>query len=391
MRLSYLDGVAIAGIGATDFSKDSGRSELHLALEAVIDCLRDAGIPATEVDGLVTFTEDESPEIDIARALRFRELRFFDRIEYGGGGGCATIQHGAMAVATGVATTVICYRAFNERSGFRFGTGAFPIKANQTGIDISLYRPHGLINAAALTAIVARRYMHEYGATSEDFGRVSVAARRFAATNPKAWFFERPISLEDHQASPWIAEPVRRLDCCQESDGGVAILVTTLERSRELQQPPVRIRAAAQASARDQRPMTSFYDRDIADGIPGGTLLAEQLWAQSGLRPSDMQVGIIYDHFTPLVLMQLEDLGFCKRGEAPAFVAAGNLDMGGMLPLNTNGGQLGEGYIHGMNGIAEAVRQVRGTAVNQVRAVEHVVVTSGSGPPTSGLVVGKDG
>jgi Acetyl-CoA acetyltransferase len=166
----------------------------------------------------------------------------------------------------------------------------------------------------------AQRYLHLYGATSEDFGRVAVAMRRHAATNPKAWFYERPITLEEHQASRWIVEPLHLLDCCQESDGGVAIVVTTAERARDLAQPPVVIQAAAQGSGQGQMMMFSYYQGDIAT-LPAMGLVGEQLWAASGLGPHDVQTAILYDHFTPFVLIQLEELGFCGRGEARDFIA----------------------------------------------------------------------
>jgi acetyl-CoA acetyltransferase len=235
----------------------------------------------------------------------------------------------------------------------------------------------------------ARRYMHEYGATSEDFGRIAVAGRKHAATNPKAWFHGQPITLEDHQASRWIVEPLHLLDCCQESDGGQALVVTSVERARDLPQPPAIIRASAQGAAKDQQMMTSYYRDNIA-GLPEMGLVADQLWATTGLGPADIQTAVIYDHFTPFVLTQLEEFGFCGRGEAKDFVRDGTIELGGKLPINTHGGQLGEAYIHGMNGIAEGVRQVRGTSVNQVDGVEHVLVTAGTGVPTSGLILGVD-
>jgi acetyl-CoA acetyltransferase len=237
--------------------------------------------------------------------------------------------------------------------------------------------------------MVARRYMHDYGVTSEDFGRVAVVDRKHAATNPAAWFYDQPITLEEHQASRWIVDPLHLLDCCQESDGGQALVVTTAERARDLRQPPAIVAAAAQGAGADQWNMTSFYRDDIAQ-LPEMGVVAGELWASSGLGPSDVQTAVLYDHFTPYVLMQLEEFGFCKRGEAADFIRDGRIELGGELPLNTHGGQLGEAYIHGMNGIAEAVRQVRGTSVNQVADVEHVLVTAGTGVPTSGLILGAD-
>lgn len=380
---------AIAGIGATEFSKESGRSELQLSVEAVRHALADCGLTPADVDGLTTFTMDTSSEIAVARELGISELRFFSRINYGGGAACATVQQAAMAVATGVAEVVVAYRGFNERSGSRFGqvSVAAATQVNTNGLDNAFSYPMGLGTPAATVAMQARRYMHEYGATSEDFGRVAVADRRHAATNPHAFFHGRPITLEDHQASRMIVDPLHLLDCCQESDGAVALVVTSAERARDLRQPPAVVTAAAQGSGRDQFVMTSYYRDDI--GIPEMGVVGRELWRQSGVSPREVPMAVLYDHFTPYVLMQLEELGFCARGEAPDFVRDGAIELGGRLPLNTHGGQLGEAYIHGMNGIAEAVRQVRGTSVNQVEAATSapVVVTAGTGVPTSGLVL----
>ena len=378
------------GIGATEFSKDSGRSELRLAAEAVRAAVADAGLRPVDVDGLVTFTQDTNTEIAVAREVGIPELSFFSRIHYGGGAACATVQQAAMAVATGVADVVVCYRAFNERSGQRFGQVMTGLAGAPTasGVDAGWAYPMGLSTPAAWVAMVARRYMHEYGATSEDFGRVAVADRRHAATNPAAFFYGKPITLADHQASRWIAEPLHLLDCCQESDGGVAVVVTSAERARDLPHPPAAIVAAAQGSGPDQFVMTSYY-RDELAALPELRVVGDQLWRQAGIGPADVDVAVLYDHFTPFVLVQLEELGFCGRGEAKDFIAGGALELGGRLPLNPNGGQLGEAYIHGMNGIAEAVRQVRGTAVNQIEDVDHVLVTAGTGVPTSGLVLAQ--
>ena len=231
------------------------------------------------------------------------------------------------------------------------------------------------------------RYMHEYGATSEDFGRVAVADRKHAATNPAAWFYEQPITLDDHQASRWIVEPLHLLDCCQETDGAQALVVTSAERARDLPHPPAVVAAAAQGAGADQWTMTSFYRDDIAR-LPEMGVGRRQLWATSGLAPADIQTAVLYDHFTPFVLMQLEEFGFCGRGRGEGLHRRRRDRARRRLPLNTHGGQLGEAYIHGMNGIAEAVRQVRGTSVNQVADVEHVLVTAGTGVPTSGLILG---
>lgn len=381
---------AIVGVGETEFSKNSGRSELQLAVEAVRAALVDAGLASADVDGLVTFSMDSTAEIALAREIGAGELGFFSQVGYGGGAACATVQQAALAISAGVARVVVCYRALNERSGRRFGRVSRDVSSAPTssGVDNGWHYPMGLGTPAATVAMVARRYQHVFGATGEDFGRVAVAARRHAATNPRAWFFERPITLADHQASRWIAEPLRLLDCCQESDGAVAVVVAGVEQAADLRQPPAVITAAAQGSGADQYIMTSYY-RDTLTGLPELGVVGRQLWEQSGLVPEEVRVAVLYDHFTPYVLMQLEELGFCPPGEARHFIADGAIELGGRLPVNPHGGQLGEAYIHGMNGIVEAVRQVRGSSVNQVAGAGPVLVTAGTGVPTSGLLLGR--
>ena len=181
---------AIAGIGATEFSKDSGRSELRLAAEAVLDALDDAGLSPSDVDGLTTFTMDSNNETAVARATGIGDLRFFAQTGYGGGAACGTVAHAAAAVATGLADVVVAYRAFNERSGMRFGQvqSRLTENADSTGVDNSFSYPHGLSTPAAQVAMIAKRYMHLSGATSRDFGIISVADRKHAAKNPKAYF-----------------------------------------------------------------------------------------------------------------------------------------------------------------------------------------------------------
>jgi acetyl-CoA acetyltransferase len=223
---------AIAGIGQTEFSKESGRTELQLACEAVSSALGDAGLAPGDVDG--------------ARSVGIGGLSFFSRVPHGGGAAAGTVVHAAMAVATGVVDVVVCHRAFNERSGMRFG-GSGRTSA-ETPIFMAHYAPFGLLTPAAWVALHAQRCMSTYGVTNEDFGRIAVVDRAHAARNPDAWFYQRPITVEDHQKSRWIVEPVLRLlNCCQESDGGVALVVTSAERARDLRQPPAVITAAAQA------------------------------------------------------------------------------------------------------------------------------------------------
>ena len=383
---------AIAGIGATEFSKNSGRSEIQLAVEAVTAALGDAGIDPAEVDGMSTYSMDNNMEVEVHRLIGGRRLNFFSRTEYGGGAACAPVLQGAMAIASGVADVVVVYRAMNERSGVRFGqANALPQHPNNfMSVQLGWYMVYGLMTPASWTAMVGQRYMHETGATSEDLGRISVAAREFAATNPAAFFYEQPITLDDHQNSRWIVEPLRLLDCCQESDGACAAVMVSAERAKSLKKPAVLVEAAAQGATDDQQMMTSYYRKDLAR-LSEMDLVANRLYEMSGLTPEHFQTAVLYDHFTPFVLPQLEAFGFCERGEAKDFVRDGQHAKGGSLPINTHGGQLGEAYIHGMNGILEGVRQVRGESVNQMNDVEHVLVTGGTGVPTSGLILGAAG
>lgn len=253
---------AIAGIGATEFSKNSGRSEMRLAVEAITGALADAGIDVADVDGIATHTMDNNNDPDVFHAIGGRELKFFTRVAHGGAAACAPFLHAAMAVASGVPSTVVVYRALNERSKYRFGGGAAKQAAGVPDSRLlvaSYHQMHGLRTPAATLAIVMRRYMQEYCATSEEFGRIAVTLRDYAATNPNAYFYVKLITLGGHQASRIVADPFRLLDCCQESDGAVAAVITSIEHTRDLRQPPVRILAAAQGASGDQSSGMTHY------------------------------------------------------------------------------------------------------------------------------------
>lgn len=371
---------AIAGIGHTEFSKASGRSELTLAAESAKAALDDAGIHPSEVDGMITFTLDGSDEIHLARCLGVKDLAYTTRIPGGGAAAVATLYQ-AMALANaGLCECVLIWRAMNERSQYRFGQphtleSAFQ-PGNGTG-SLLWCMPFGAQTPATWESLAAQRYMQEFGVTNEDFGRVAVVQRKHAAKNPHAWFYNKPITLAEHQASKWIVEPVLRLlDCCQESDGGVAIVVTSLDRAKDGRQKPAKITGACQSIPYNVEVISNYYHADLSR-MPEAEGTAQRLYAQTGLKPADMQAAMIYDAFTPQVLKQLEAFGFCKRGEAKDFVKDGHIELGGSLPVNTNGGLIGEAYIHGMNNIVEAVRQVRGTSPNQVPKLQNVLVSSG--------------
>jgi 17-hydroxy-3-oxo-4-pregnene-20-carboxyl-CoA lyase len=390
MPIGLGDQAAIVGIGQTEFSKNSGRSDLQLACEAVKAAIEDAGLRPSDVDGMTTFTLDITDDIEIARSVGIGSLTFQSEIPHGGGAALGVLHQAAMAVATGAATTVVCYRALNGRSGQRYSEGVSGDLITSDTIHWSWYMPFGLLTPASWVAMVTQRYMQETGTQSSDLAQVAISTRKHAVNNPAAMFHGRPLTLEDYEKARMIADPLRLYDCCLETDGGCACVVTTPERARDLRQKPALVRAVAQGAGPDQEVMTSFYRPDITE-LPELGLVARQIYAQSGLSAADIDAAIIYDAFTSIVLFQLEAYGFCERGEAKDFVKDGGLELGGRLPTNTHGGQLSEAYIHGMNGVNEGVRLIRGTSVNQPERSDHVLVTAGVGVPSSALILGRMG
>jgi acetyl-CoA acetyltransferase len=370
---------AIVGVGQTEFSKNAGRSETQLAAEAIVAAVADAGLHMSDVDGLVSYTIDPVEETELVRALGIREVNWSSRVPYGGGGSQGVLLHASAAVASGAAKVVVAYRALRARSGERFGSAVRRVPSATTSHSGSTAMqwafPYGVLTPASWMSLNATRYMHTFGASSEDFGRAVVQMRAYAATNPNAHFFGRPINLADHQASRWIAEPcIRLFDCCQETDGSVAVVITSTDRAGDTRVPIV-IETAAGAALFEQEVASDHYRADLS--IQGGSMaLASRLFDDSGVDRADVDVAMIYDAFSPMLLMQLEGLGFCGLGEAKDFVAEGNLGPEGSLPCNTNGGLIGEGYIHGLNLTLEAVRQLRGEAANQIDDAQVVLVTT---------------
>jgi acetyl-CoA acetyltransferase len=371
---------AIAGVGNTEFSRHAGRTELQLASEAIVAALKDAGVGAADVDGLVSYTVDPVEETELVRSVGFREIAWSSRVPYGGGGSMGVLLHAASAVASGAANVVVAYRAIRARSGAsRFGaakTAPSPTSAHSGTTAMQWCMPYGVLTPASWMALNATRYMHQYEVASADFGRAVVQLREYAANNPAAWGFGRPITLEDHQSSRWIAEPcIRLFDCCQETDGSVALVITSSDRAADLTDLVIKIGAASGAGLFEQEIASDHYRPDLSV-MDGSVALARRLFEGSGYRREDLDAAMIYDAFSPILLMQLEALGFCGFGEAKDFVADGNLGLKGALPCNTNGGLIGEGYIHGLNLVLEATRQIRGTAVNQVPDARTVLVTA---------------
>ena len=369
---------AIVGIGQTTFSKRDERSEMQLAAEAASAALEDAGLRAADVDGMMTYAIDPTDEIGMIRCLGVEDLAFTTRLPGAGAAAAATIYQAMAAVVSGACEVMLVWRSINQGASYRYGkpqTGGAWMPGSGTG-SLLWCMPFGAQTPATWGALAAQPYMETYGVTNRDLAPLSVVQRKYAATNPAAMFYGKPITLQDHQQSKWIVEPVLRLlDCCQENAGAVAFVVTSLERARDLRQVPVRIVAAAQSIPFNVEVISNYYHEDLTV-MPEAVGTARRLYARSGLTARDIQVAELYDAFTPQVLMQLEAFGFCGKGEAKDFIAAGNLEIDGLLPVNTHGGLIGEAYIHGMNTMTEGVRQVRGTAVNQVRNVQHALVSS---------------
>jgi len=379
---SIKDQYAIAGIGYTGCSLKSNRSELHLALEAVMAAIEDAGLNFNDIDGIIGDHPCRVDTMTIATALGLRDFGSFIETDFAGGGVPGGLLHAALSIDSGRASHVVCYKAFNGASKMSEARMDFAVEPYETGFE----RPFGLLHPVATAALAAQRYMHEYGTQTSQFGAIAATCRKHANCNPNALKYHEPMTLEDHQQSDIIAEPLRRLDCELEADGAAACVVTSAEMARELKQKPVYIMAAAQSC-----------NSSISRGIKDPTVreneisrLGESLFSTAGLKPSDIDVIQIYDDFTPYVLMALEDLGFCQKGEGGGLADSGLLTWPeGKLPLNTSGGNLSEGCLEGFNHIIEAVKQLRGTSTAQVDSAEVVLVCGASCVPTSGLILRK--
>ncbi len=386
---------AIVGIGSTEFSSNSGRSEYQLALEAAVAACRDAGISPHDIDciTLSSYQSESVDEAELINGLGIENLSYLGLVGHGGGAACGVVGHAALAVATGMAKYALCLRALNARSEFRYGQ--FDKERTQQSEDAPIpwfyafMHPFGSFTPAHWAAFWARRHMLEFGTTYEHFGAISVAARKHAARNPHAKFYGQPITMDDYLNSRMVVDPLRVFDCCLETDGACALVVTSAERARDLRQPPSYIRAMAQGTGGPGLfPITAF-NRKRLTGMEETARMADFLFEMAELRREDIDVAELYDHFGPLVLLSLEDLGFCKPGEGGPFVEGGRIELGGALPVNTHGGLVAEAYVHGFNHIVEAVRQTRGTSSAQVEGAEHVLVTSADGVPTSGLILGR--
>lgn len=377
------DKAAIVGIGQTPFAKKGGRSELDAGCEAIRMALDDAGLEVSDVDGMVRYDLETNSPSNYARTLGIENLSFFGAVDYGGGAGCGTILHAVTAIVAGVADVVVCLRSRNRGSGGR----PWAKTGNYVTGDWQFTSPYGLIRPVDQVAMIARRYMLDFGVKEEHFGAAAVACRKHAQRNPGA-LMRAPMSVEDHRSSRLVADPLRLFDCCLESDGSLACVITSAERARDLRQKPAYIHSAAQGMGPNHSPMTNYYKENFLQ--TASVYAARDLWKRSDIQPNDISCAQLYDAFSPLILISLEEYGFVKPGEAGDFVRAGNLEWpNGALPVNTSGGSLSEAYVHGFNLIVEAVRQIRGASTSQVEDCESVLVTSGAAVPNGALILRK--
>src|SRR5512134_522239 len=327
MSLSIKDQTAIAGIGQTTFAKGIEDSELSLACQAIKAAIDDAGLKPADVDGLVMYSMENGREVEIARNVGLGDITYFGEIGYGGGAGCGTVGHAAMAVATGQCQVAVAWRA-RKRSAK--ASRPWAQVGQRLGGQYQWTRPFGLLRPVDEIALLTRRYMHEFGATRDHLANVALAVRGMANRNPKAIMHDRRLTREEYMRARWISEPLCLFDNCLETDGALACVVVGAERARDCRQPPAWIHAFGQGLPAQMHAMVNYWCDDPLRG-PAWTC-AEQLYRHSDIGPAEIAVAQLYDAFTPLVLLSLEGYRFCARGEGAAFGEGGALEIGGRLP-----------------------------------------------------------
>ncbi len=378
----FKDQTAIVGIGQTPFAKGLPETELELACQAIKQALDDAGIHPSEVDALGSYTFEKNPEFEVARNVGLGDLTFFSQSPYGGGAACGAVGQVAVAIAAGIANVGVVWRS-RKRSGAE--TRIWAGVEQRITDHWKWSRPAGLVRPADEVAVLARRYMHDYGLTREQLAHVALAQREYAQQNPVAFMRGRELTLEQYLNGRMISDPLCLFDNCLETDGAVALVIVRADRAQTLRQTPAFIHAFSQGLVREHQLMTDYHRAHPLRG--SSYVTAANLWRQADCQPKDVDVAQFYDAFSPLVLFSLEAYGFCAAGTAGHFVADGGTRSGGRLPVNTSGGSLSEVYLHGLNLVTEAVRQVRGTSTAQVTDAEFSLVTSCDGTPNGALLL----
>ena len=389
---------AVAGIGQTAYAKDMGRTELDLACEAIRATCDDAGLDVAEIDGFVSYHIEQVAEVDLMTALGIGDPRLMARTPSGGGGAASILGLSALAVERGVAESVVAFRARNRSKAASYGDdpnqGGRPWA--KTGGRLrdarQWHHPFGVAAPAHEFALIASRHMHVHGTRPEHFGMQAVAQRFHASRNPAA-IMRDEVTLDEWRASRAIAEPIRLFDCSLENDGAAAVLVTSLDRARDLRQPAVTVLAQVQYGAPIHTQLCDFFATTAAFGERrGGAVDAGQrLFAEAGVTPRDVDVALIVEPFTVAVPLALEQYGFCEQGAGGPFIESGATRWpDGALPVNTHGGSNGEAFVHGVNHLPEAVRQLRGTAASQVAGAELAFVCGAISDPSGAVLLGVD-
>ncbi|CAB1370126.1 thiolase C-terminal domain-containing protein [Denitratisoma oestradiolicum] len=369
------DKACIVGIGDTPVCRKpgSGLSEMGIQLKAAVAALEDAGLKANQIDGIMPFPNVGKAEA-FAASLGCTNLRFAATLHMGGAASVGSIRAAAMAVVTGAADYVMVPAGWNGFSGARVRETSANDPDSIPGARIArdFYMPFGLTAPPQWYALMARRHMHEYGTTYEQLGAVAIAMRKHAQLNPTALMHGKPLTMEDYLASQMIADPYRLFDCCVETDGAAAFIVTSVERALDMKQKPIYIMGAAAGQPYPADEITNrpeFHRTGLTNAAP-------EAFRMAGITPADADFAEIYDCFTFEVIQQLEEAGFCQRGEGGAFVENGGIELGGRLPVNTHGGLLSHAHTLGIGHVVEAVRQLRGDAgQRQVKDAEIGVVT----------------
>jgi len=384
---STKDKTAIVGIGVVPFSTNIGQTEWYTACQCIKLAADDAGVNIYDIDGMVKNVDDGPDPSYTQKGLGIDNLTYHSENHWG----TSAMMNAVQGVASGSCNYCVYYASAHRVTGPEKSSSDYRVarEVKDDSLDMIRYdffSPFGLIDQPGYVAMMYRRLMHEAGYKPEQLGWLPVVESENGAKNPNAIFFDKPITIDDYLNSKMIAAPIRELDCAPKVDGAVAVIVTTPEKAKALKQKPVIISSSAAGMAPEGQFHTS-YTRDVITELPEMKNMADELYRIAGIGPHDIKVAMLDDTFTPYVALQLEALGFCGKGEGAAYIEGGErIRVGGELPINTDGGSLGQGKFE-MTKIVEAVRQIRGTSTNQVANADTVLVASGAGGPADGMIL----